>query len=114
MAASTFTSPRRTILPPRRALQQGTDWLNRASDLDDFVADYLSERHRADLGNGCALAALGADIARQGDGVRRGLTAGLRAQLDRFADFFKDRTAARRRKRAIATLAGLVGALTLA
>jgi TetR/AcrR family transcriptional repressor of nem operon len=96
------------------ALQQGCEWLNRVSDLDDFVADYLSERHRADLANGCALAALGADIARQGEGVRRELTAGLRAQLDRFADFFKDRTAARRRKRAIATLAGLVGALTLA
>jgi len=96
------------------ALQGGTEWLNRVSDVDDFVADYLSERHHADRANGCALAALGADMVRQGEGVRRGLTAGLRAQLDRFADFFKDRTAARRRKRAIATLAGIVGALTLA
>src|SRR3981081_4552030 len=25
------------------ALQQGTEWLSRSSDLDDFVADYLSE-----------------------------------------------------------------------
>jgi TetR/AcrR family transcriptional repressor of nem operon len=96
------------------ALQGGTDWLRRASDLDEFVADYLSERHRADLANGCALAALGGDMVRQGEGVRRGLTAGLRAQLERFTDFFKDATAARRRKRAIATLAGIVGALTLA
>jgi TetR/AcrR family transcriptional repressor of nem operon len=96
------------------ALQQGTEWLSRSSDLDDFVADYLSERHRADLANGCALAALGADMVRQGEGVRRGLTANLRAQLDRFADLFRDGTAARRRKRAITTLAGIVGALTLA
>src|SRR5882672_3139687 len=73
------------------ALKQGAEWLGRVSDPDDFVADYLSERHRADRANGCALAALGADMVRQGEGVRRGLTAGLRAQLDRFADLFKDR-----------------------
>ena len=41
------------------ALQGGTEWLNRVSDVDDFVADYLSERHRADRANGCAIAALG-------------------------------------------------------
>jgi TetR/AcrR family transcriptional repressor of nem operon len=57
---------------------------------------------------------LGADIARQGGGVRRGLTAFLPGQLDRIADLVKDGTAARRRKRAITTLAGIVGALTLA
>jgi TetR/AcrR family transcriptional repressor of nem operon len=96
------------------ALQRGIAWLGRFSDVDDFVADYLSERHRADLANGCALAALGGDMVRQGDGVRRGLTAHLRAQLDRFTGLFKDAPAARRRKRAIATLAGIVGALTLA
>jgi TetR/AcrR family transcriptional repressor of nem operon len=35
-------------------------------------------------------------------------------QLDRFARLLKEGTAARRRKRAIATLAGMIGALTLA
>jgi TetR/AcrR family transcriptional repressor of nem operon len=53
-------------------------------------------------------------MARQRAGVRRGLTAHLRRQLDRIADLVKDRTTARRRKRAITTLAGLYGALTLA
>src|ERR1700716_4286392 len=57
------------------ALQQGTEWLSRSSDLDDFVADYLSERHRADLANGCALAALGGDMERQGESVRHVLSA---------------------------------------
>jgi TetR/AcrR family transcriptional repressor of nem operon len=86
----------------------------RFTNLDDLVSDYLSERHCGDRANGCAIAALGADIARQGEGVRRGLTAYVRAQLDRYARLFRDRTAASRRKRAIATLAGMIGALTLA
>jgi TetR/AcrR family transcriptional repressor of nem operon len=38
----------------------------------------------------------------------------VRAQLDRYARLFRDRSAADRRKRAIATLAGMIGALTLA
>ena len=58
--------------------------------------------------------ALGADIARQGKGVRHGLTAYVRAQLDRYARLFRGGSTASRRKRAIATLAGMIGALTLA
>jgi TetR/AcrR family transcriptional regulator, transcriptional repressor for nem operon len=97
-----------------RAFEQAAERQSGFADLGAFVADYLSERHRTDLANGCTLAALGADMVRQGEGVRRGLTAFLRAQLDHLAGFFRDGTAARRRKRAIATAAGLVGALTLA
>src|SRR5262249_50482925 len=52
-------------------------------NLGDLVAGYLSERHWADRANGCAIAALGGDFVRQGDGVRRGLTAHVRVQLDR-------------------------------
>ncbi len=37
-----------------------------------------------------------------------------RAQLDRYARLFRDGSAASRRNRAIATLAGMIGALTLA
>src|SRR5258708_24568465 len=97
-----------------RALEQNAEEEGQFTDLGALVADYLSERHRADRANGCAVAALGADMARQRAGVRRGLTAHLRRQLDRIADLVKDRTTARRRKRAITTLAGLYGALTLA
>jgi TetR/AcrR family transcriptional repressor of nem operon len=97
-----------------RALERSAEHESRFSDLGALVADYLSERHRADRANGCAVAALGGDMVRQCAGVRRGLTAHLRAQMDRFAAFFKDGTAAHRRKRAIATMAGVVGALTLA
>jgi TetR/AcrR family transcriptional repressor of nem operon len=97
-----------------RALARGHEKQRRFTNLHDLVTDYLSERHCADRTNGCALAALGADIARQGKGVRSGLTASVRAQFDRLAGLIRGGSAARRRKRAIATLAGAVGALTLA
>ena len=96
-----------------RALEQGTGLLSRYTNVADFGSDYLSESHFADRANGCALAALGGDMARRRDGVRSGATSYLRAQLERLAGFFRG-TAAARRRRAITTLAGIVGALTLA
>jgi len=97
-----------------RALERGVENLGRYRNLRDLVAEYLSQHHYADRANGCAIAALGSDMVRQGEGVRRGLTAHVCVQLDRFARLLKEGTAARRRKRAIATLAGMIGALTLA
>ena len=97
-----------------RALDRSMEKQRRFTDLDDLASDYLSERHRADRANGCAVAALGSDMARQSEGVRRGLTAHVRAQLDRFARLLRHGTAASRRKRAITTLAGMIGALILA
>ena len=78
------------------------------------VDRYLSEAHGADRANGCAVAALGADIARQNHGVRRGLVKHVQGQLDRLTRLLKNGPAAGRRKRAIAALAGMVGAVTLA
>ena len=97
-----------------RALEQSVEKQSRFTDLGDLVSDYLSEQHHADRSNGCALAALGADVARKGEGIRRGPTTSVRMLLDRLAYLLRGGTAASRRKRAIATLSGLVGALTLA
>ncbi len=87
------------------------------ASLQDLVCAYLSPAHRDDLRGGCVVAALGGDIARQGDGVRRGLTGYVREQLDRLARWMAGRDERRdpaAREQAIATLAGLVGALVLA
>jgi TetR/AcrR family transcriptional repressor of nem operon len=97
-----------------RALRHGVEKQSRYTNLRDLVAGYLSEQHCADRANGCAIAALGADMARQGEGVRRGLTAHVRAQLDRFTGLLRHGTTASRRRRAIIALTGMVGALTLA
>src|SRR5271154_2382929 len=67
-----------------RALERSVEEQSRYAQLNDLVRGYLSRRHRADRANGCAVAALGADIVRQGEGVRGALTAYVHAQLDRF------------------------------
>jgi TetR/AcrR family transcriptional regulator, transcriptional repressor for nem operon len=97
-----------------RAFGRSAEKQSRYATLSDLVSGYLSERHCADRANGCAIAALGADMARQSEGVRRGLTAYVRAQLDHFTRLLRNGPRASRRRRAIATLAGMVGALTLA
>jgi TetR/AcrR family transcriptional repressor of nem operon len=97
-----------------RALEQSAERQGKQTDIAGLVANYLSPRHCEDPGNGCAIAALGADIAREGKAVRHSLTAHILSQLDRFAQLLTGGTAAHRRKRAIATLAGMVGALTMA
>lgn len=97
-----------------RALDRSLERQSKHTGIAGLVSSYLSPRHCADLGNGCAIAALGADIAREGKSVRRSLTGHIRAQFDRIAHLLGSGTAANRRKRAIATLAGMVGALTLA
>ena len=68
------------------------------------MAGYLSDRHRADRANGCAVAALGADVARQSPALRRTVTAGVRQQIDRIVSLLKRGTPAARRRRAIADL----------
>ena len=97
-----------------RALDRSMEKQSRFTDLDDLASDYLSERHRANRADGCAIVALGGEMVRQGEDIRRGVTAHVRAQLDRFARLLRHGTAASRRKRAITTLAGMIGALTLA
>ena len=96
-----------------RALEQGAALQSRFTKIADFVSDYLSESHFADRANGCALVALGGDMARRSKGIRSGATSYVRSQLEWLAGLFKGTTALRRR-RAITALAGGVGALTLA
>jgi TetR/AcrR family transcriptional repressor of nem operon len=95
------------------ALARGNEKMRRFTDLHGYVAAYLSERHCADRAEGCGLAALGAEAPRAGRGVRRAITTFVAERLERLAEFFHGNAAAQR-KRAIATLSGMVGALTLA
>jgi TetR/AcrR family transcriptional regulator, transcriptional repressor for nem operon len=95
------------------ALEQSAGLQSRYTKIADFVSDYLSESHFSDRANGCVLAALGGDVARRGEGVRFGVTSYVRTALERLAGLCRG-TAAARRRRAITTLAGVVGAMTLA
>ena len=75
---------------------------------------YLSARHRDAPGQGCLLAALGADAARQGPGVRAAVTDGVRSMIDGLATLMPGRSKAVKRQRALADYASLVGAMVLA
>jgi TetR/AcrR family transcriptional repressor of nem operon len=80
---------------------------------DAVVRGYLSPRHRDDPGHGCLFAALGSDVARQPQSVRRAFTDGVRSRVDRLWRLLPGRSPAARREQALATMAGLVGALIL-
>ena len=91
------------------------EWLTGKThpSMADVVRGYLTSRHRDDPGHGCFAAALGTDVARQPRSVRRAFTGELRRRLEILKDLVPGRSAAARRQKAIATLAGLVGGLIL-
>jgi TetR/AcrR family transcriptional repressor of nem operon len=82
--------------------------------LGAYITSYLSPSHRDDLGGGCVLAALGADAVRQPGAVRRAFTDGIRSTVAMLSMIAPGASNAAHREKALATLAGLVGALTLA
>ena len=94
-----------------------------------LLEHYLSPKHRDDPGKGCAFAALGNDAARSGKIVRKAFAEGLAPLIDILAQSIpgksisgksissksiisKSKTA--RRRKAVAAMATLVGALTMA
>jgi len=79
-----------------------------------IVAAYLSRDHRDSPGQGCAVAALGSEIARQSQSVRDAFTEELKAGLAFLAGVMPGKDPARRYEDAIAAFAGMVGALILA
>ena len=79
-----------------------------------LLRHYLTPRHRDEPGSGCAFAALGTDAARSGKAVREAFAEGLEPLIEILAKAVPGRSKATRRRKAVAAMAGLVGALTLA
>ena len=86
----------------------------RGKPFEALLDHYLDARHRDEPGKGCAFAALGNDAARSGKAVHRAFAEGLEALIDILAQSVPGRSKAVRRRKALAAMAGLVGALTLA
>jgi TetR/AcrR family transcriptional regulator, transcriptional repressor for nem operon len=87
----------------------------RAPD-DPFAAlltRYLSPRHRDDPGRGCVFAALGADAARSSPLVHDAFADGLEPLIALLAKSAPGSSEPERRRKAVAAMAGLVGALLL-
>jgi TetR/AcrR family transcriptional regulator, transcriptional repressor for nem operon len=103
----------------RTMAQAAQNWskVTAADPAEPFTAllkHYLSPRHRDDPGKGCAFAALGNDAARSGKVVRKAFAEGIEPLLDILAEAVPGKSQAVRRRKALAAMAALVGALTLA
>jgi TetR/AcrR family transcriptional repressor of nem operon len=81
-----------------------------------LLKNYLTPRHRDQPNRGCAIAALGTDVARSGSrDVRETFAEGLESLLGILAESASGAgSKAARRRKAITAMAALVGAVTLA
>lgn len=91
----------------RTALESG-------AGLEAVVRDYLSARHRDGAGRGCPTAALVAEIARHPNKTRDAFTAKISEIIALLAAQIRDRSAAARRRKAVAIYGMMVGTLQLA
>jgi len=81
--------------------------------LEAAVADYLSAEHRDNPGDGCPLAALGAELARADTKTRAAATAGFLKLVDVLAGGLDDGTPDEARRQAMVAALTLIGALTV-
>lgn len=77
------------------------------------VDSYLSSRHRDDAGSGCFMSTLAGDVARKHGPVRGIFTEGLKRMLAILTGAVPAEPLEARREKALATMAGLVGAVVL-
>lgn len=82
--------------------------------LPAIVGHYLSAHHRDHPGGGCALATLGADVARESLKTRKAFAVKLEQMIDQLAGHGPDLPAAAARSRAMAALATLLGTILMA
>jgi TetR/AcrR family transcriptional repressor of nem operon len=103
----------------RRSMEHSAEiWRKAAADATPegfaaLLARYVSQRHRDDPAHGCAFAALGGDAARCAKPVRTAFAEGLEPLIEVLSEVVAGRSKAARRRKAIATLSALVGAIVL-
>jgi TetR/AcrR family transcriptional regulator, transcriptional repressor for nem operon len=103
----------------RRSMARAAgNWARIVADAPDkpyaaLLAHYLSASHRDEPGEGCAFAALATDAGRGGSAVRKAFAEGLQPFLDILANALPGFSKAARRRKAVAAMAALVGALAL-
>jgi len=79
-----------------------------------IVDSYLTAVHRDDPGHGCAIPTLGAEIARESPKTRKAFAAKLEQMIEMLAAQVPDAPQKAARKRALATIATMMGTLVLA
>jgi TetR/AcrR family transcriptional repressor of nem operon len=103
----------------RRALEGASGrWSDAAAENPDdplgaVIAFYLSADHRGEKMDGCPIAALGSDAARQGPDVKAAFEAGIKAHLEVLGRFIAKTGGKASSGKAMAILSTMVGAVTL-
>jgi TetR/AcrR family transcriptional regulator, transcriptional repressor for nem operon len=82
--------------------------------LSKIVNSYLAPDHRDDPGQGCAVPALAAEIARESVKTRRVFAGRMERMIDMLADQFHGVPRKAARKQAMAALATMMGSLVMA
>ena len=82
-------------------------------ELDAIVNSYLTVQHRDDVGNGCLLPALGAEIARADSRTRKAFTACLEDMIGVVSGEMPGLTPKAARQRAMSIVAVMMGSLLL-
>ena len=100
--------------------QTAKRWRKRAEQapegkqLSSIVNGYLTAQHRDDVGNGCALPSLGAEVHRASLKTRKAVAAKLEEMIDVISEQMPAQTAKAARREAIATLSTMMGTMILA
>lgn len=94
------------------ALRASSARMGDAKTLEDYVARYLAPEHCEGRADGCAIAALAGEMPRHHGAIRGRFTLAIRAFSKRLQDLMPARHDAE--DRALASVATMVGALTLA
>ena len=79
-----------------------------------ITESYLSPTHRDNPGHGCAIPALGAEVARESPKTRKAFAAKLEQMIELIADQITGVPRKAARKQAIATLTAMAGTMLLA
>jgi TetR/AcrR family transcriptional repressor of nem operon len=95
-------------------LRSAADGVPPAQSRRALIEAYLTAAHRDDPGRGCAIAALGTELAREEPSVRAACGDGIQQILDVITESTLSESAAQARQDAIATMATLVGTVVLA
>jgi len=103
------------------AMDRSTDrWRKLAAEIPPeqrlaaIARAYLTPAHRDDPGHGCAVPALGAELARESPKTRKAFAAKLEQMVDMLAEQIPALPRKAARKQAEATLATMMGTLVLA
>lgn len=96
-----------------KALSAMSDGAAAGQSVAQFVDGYLSEQHRDDRGNGCIMAALASEIARE-PAAQCAFTRHVASMVDGFTESLAKAKRKNASRQAIHTLSSIVGAIVLA